>query len=190
MATLVKYADSDSTKDPESDDDKTGKGKKSGNTKGQHHNPAGHGNGGKRKVDHGLEFVANTNTRDKGQRHKGKPPQRGGKPSPNLDRLSYLLNQPCPKHGTKEEPSTHLWKDCYIMQEFKNSDSFRYDHGSGGSSGPGSHGPVMVEEIPVQASTVIRVDITIKVIRVIKVAIIIRAISSSSSRVTRATQSS
>ena len=34
MAALVKYADSDSTKDPESDDDKTGKGKKSGNARG------------------------------------------------------------------------------------------------------------------------------------------------------------
>ena len=52
---------------PESGDDKTGKGKKSGNAKGQHHNPAGHGNGGKRKADHGLDFVANTNTHDKGQ---------------------------------------------------------------------------------------------------------------------------
>ena len=35
MAALVKYADSDSTKDPESDDDKTGKGKKNSNSKGQ-----------------------------------------------------------------------------------------------------------------------------------------------------------
>ena len=34
MAALVKYADSDSTKDPESDDDKTGKGKKNSNSKG------------------------------------------------------------------------------------------------------------------------------------------------------------
>ena len=40
MANLVRYANSDSTKDPESDDDKTGKGKKSGNTKGQQHNPS------------------------------------------------------------------------------------------------------------------------------------------------------
>ena len=56
---------------------------------------------------------------------------------------------------------------------------------------PGLMGRVMVEEIPIQASTVIRVDITIKVIRVTKAAIIIRAInSSSSSRVTRATRSS
>ena len=34
MPALVKYADSDSTKDPEFDDEKPGKGKKSGNTKG------------------------------------------------------------------------------------------------------------------------------------------------------------
>ena len=34
MAALVKYADSDSTKDPESDNEKAGKGKKSSNSKG------------------------------------------------------------------------------------------------------------------------------------------------------------
>ena len=31
MAALVKYADSDSTKDPASDEEKTGKGKRNGN---------------------------------------------------------------------------------------------------------------------------------------------------------------
>ena len=51
---------------------------------------------------------------------------------------------------------------------------------------PGLMGRVMVEEIPVQASTVIRVDITIKVIRVTKVV----TTNSSSNRVIRATQSS
>ena len=40
MASLVKYADSDSTKDPESDEEKTRKGKKRGNAKG-YHNTAG-----------------------------------------------------------------------------------------------------------------------------------------------------
>ena len=34
MAALVKYADSDGTKDPESDNEKTGKGKKSSTTRG------------------------------------------------------------------------------------------------------------------------------------------------------------
>ena len=34
MGALVKYADSDSTKDPESDDDEAGKGKKNSNSKG------------------------------------------------------------------------------------------------------------------------------------------------------------
>lgn len=60
MAALVKYADSDSTKNPESNEEKPRKGKKSGNTKGQQHNPVGHGNNGKCKAD-SSDFVANTN---------------------------------------------------------------------------------------------------------------------------------
>ena len=55
---------------------------------------------------------------------------------------------------------------------------------------PDLMGRVMVEVIPVQASTVIRVDITIKVIRATKVVIINSEISSSSSRVIRAILSS
>ncbi len=61
MAALVKYADSDSTKDPETDDDEAGKGKKNSNSRGQQHNPANHGGNGKRKADNSLDFVANTN---------------------------------------------------------------------------------------------------------------------------------
>ena len=71
MAALVKYADSDSTKDPESDDEKTGKGKKGGNAKGQH-NTAGQGGNGKRKADDGLDFVAKTNMQSNNQHRKGK----------------------------------------------------------------------------------------------------------------------
>ena len=40
MATLVKYADSDGTKDPDSEDGRSGKGKKSSGMKGQQYNPA------------------------------------------------------------------------------------------------------------------------------------------------------
>ena len=43
MAALVKYADSDSNKDPESDDEKIGEGKKNGNAKGQQPNPENQG---------------------------------------------------------------------------------------------------------------------------------------------------
>ena len=141
MAALVKYADSDSTKDPEPDDDEAGKGKKNSNSKQQQYKPAGHGNGGKRKADGSMDFVANTNAQDRGQRRRGKAANRNGAPNPNASRLNYLLNQPCPKHGTKEAPANHLRKDCYIMQEFKNSNAFRYDRGSGGGSGSGFHGP-------------------------------------------------
>lgn len=141
MVALVKYVDSDSTKDPETDDDEAGKGKKNSNSKGHQYKPAGHGNGAKCKADGSMDFVVNTNAQDKGQRSRGKAANRNGAPNPNPDRLNYLLNQPCPKHGTKEAPANHLWKDCYIMQEFKNSNAFRYDRGSGGGSGSGFHGP-------------------------------------------------
>ena len=120
MAALVKYADSDSTKDPESDEEKAGKGKKSGNTKGQQHSTAGQGGNGDRKADGNLDFVANTNTQNNNQRRKGKPPRLGG-PKFNLE---AVMNQPCPKHGTHEKPATHLWKDCFIMREYRNSNFF------------------------------------------------------------------
>ena len=78
MAALIKYADSDSTKDPESDDEKTGKGKKNGNTKGQQHNPVNQGGNGKCKADGSLEFVANTSAQGNNQRRNGRPPPRAG----------------------------------------------------------------------------------------------------------------
>ena len=61
MAALVKYADSDSTKDPASDDENAGKGKRNGNGKGQQHNPVNQ-SGNKHKADGNPELVANTNT--------------------------------------------------------------------------------------------------------------------------------
>ena len=43
MAALVKYADSDNTKDPDSDEEKPEKGNKNGGAKGQQHNQAAMG---------------------------------------------------------------------------------------------------------------------------------------------------
>ena len=63
MAAFVKYSDSDRTKDPESDDEKPGKGRKNGNAKGQQYNQGGNG---KRKADNSFDFVANTNAQNNG----------------------------------------------------------------------------------------------------------------------------
>ena len=134
MAAPVKYADSDSTKDPESDDEKTGKGKKNGNGKGPQHNPANQG-GNKRKADGSLEFVANTNAQGNNQRRKGRPPSWSGGSGPTLEQL---LNELCPRHGTQQKSATHLWKDCMIMKAFKNSNMFDGNHGQGGGSGGNS----------------------------------------------------
>ena len=112
-----------------------GKGKKSGNTRNQHHNPANQGSNGKRKAANNPDFVVNTNTQNNGQRRKGKPPPRMGGLCINLEQM---LNRPCPKHGTRERPSNHLWKDCQIMKEFNFFDLFQNNHGL--DSGPGSGG--------------------------------------------------
>ena len=138
MAALIKYTNSDNTKDPESDEEKTDKGKKSGNAKGKH-NKASQGGNSKCKADNSLDFVANTNMQNNNQRRKGKAsaPRFGG-PKFNLE---AMMNQPFLKHGTQEKPASHLWKDCFIMKEYKNSNLFQDNHGPGGGSGSGSHGP-------------------------------------------------
>ena len=63
MAAMVKYVDSDSTKDPLSDEEKTGKGKKNGNGKGYQHNPTNQG-GNKRKDDEWLTPMHRATTND------------------------------------------------------------------------------------------------------------------------------
>ena len=103
MADLVKYADSHSTKDPESDEDKIGKGKKNG--KGHQHNSTNQGGNNKRKADSSLEFVATTHAQGNNQRRKGRPPPRSDGSGSTLEQL---LNEPCPRHDTQQKPATHL----------------------------------------------------------------------------------
>ena len=100
MAALVKYADSDTTKDPASDEEKATKGKKNNNGKDHQHNPENQG-GNKRKAN---EFVANTNAQCGNQQRKGRQPPRSGGSGPTLEQL---LNEPCPRHGTREKPASH-----------------------------------------------------------------------------------
>mgnify|MGYP005838728619 CR=1 FL=1 len=83
---------------------------------------------GERKYsDGGSDFVANTNVGFKNQHcdGNGKPPFSGGKPF----NLEAMLNDPCPKHTYPNKPSTHGWKDFYIMREFRNQ-SLQQHHGN------------------------------------------------------------
>ena len=95
------------------------------------------GGNGKRRVEGSLDFMANTGAQNYNQRHKGGPAQAEGS---NIN-LEVLMNQPCPKHGSREKPSKHLWKDCSIMKDFKRSHLFQNNNGLNGSSGSSSHGP-------------------------------------------------
>ena len=116
MAALTKYADSDNTKDPGSDDEKSAQGKKNNNGKGQQQNTAGSSNLGKRKNPNGgSELVANTsagNNRAKGNGNF-RPPFNKGKTPFNLEEI---LNKPCPEHSRPDKPACHTWRDCSIMR--------------------------------------------------------------------------
>ena len=93
------------------------------------HNGHNQGNGGKHKqTGGGSDFVANTNAQHKNQRREGKP-QFGG-PKFNLE---AMLNDPFQKHSLPSQPSTHAWKDCFIMKEYKNSN---FNHNHGNNNGP------------------------------------------------------
>ena len=76
------------------------------------------------------------------------------------------------------------------MREFKNLDLFQYDHGPYGVQEAVLMGRVMVEAVLAQDFKVIKADMAIKADKATRVVIIIRGVSSSSSRVTRATRSS
>ena len=137
-----------------------------------------------------MDFVANTNAQDRGQRRRGKAANHNGAPNPNASRLNYLLNQPCPKHGTKEALASHLWKDCYIMQEFKNSNMFQYDNGPPSGSGSGFHGPGYGGGSSGSGFQGNQTGHSNQGNQATREVITIRGISSSNSRVIRATQSS
>ena len=76
------------------------------------------------------------------------------------------------------------------MREFKTRISFGMIMDRPAVQDPGLVGRVMVEAISVQVFKVIKVDMAIKAIRATRVVIINRGVSSSNSRVTRATRSS
>src|SRR3989337_748177 len=119
MNALTKYAESDSTKDPGTDEAPNGKGKKGNGGKGHQQN-----NGGKHKnPEGGLDLVTNSNAGFKYQKGNG-----GGmnfKPK----NFEEALKGPCPKHSLPNKPANHSWEDCHIMRAF--GQHFQNHPGSG-----------------------------------------------------------
>ena len=102
------------------------------------HNGNNQGNGGKhRHPNGGSDLVANTNTGYKNEHRNGNGKLPFGGPKPF--NLEAMLNDPCPKHSLPNRLSTHTWKDCFIMREFRNhSLNQHHDNGNGPPGGLGS----------------------------------------------------
>lgn len=131
MDVLTRYAESDGTKDPDSDEDKVGKNQKGEGGKGnQQSGNEGNQNNKRKQPEGGSEFVANTNTGFRHQRRSGGP-YNGNKPRNYVE----ALKAPCPKHSTHNKPSNHSWENCNIMQEFRNQAFQGHQGANGGHSG-------------------------------------------------------
>ena len=117
MTALTKYADSDNTKDPGSDEEKSNQGKKNnqGKSFGNNGNQSRQKNAGGRS-----ELVATANTGPNVPKGNGryKPYLRGNRPPLNLE---ATRRKPCPEHSTPDKPSMHAWGDCFIIQSFSDS---------------------------------------------------------------------
>ena len=138
MDAMTKYAESDKTKDVESDDEKSGKGKKNaakavqnpsqtnGNQQSQNNNKRKNGEGN-------SDFVANTNTGYKNQRpnsgYRGN--NRNFRPN-SFAQAQQALKGPCPQHSKNGRIANHSWENCFIMDEIKNN--------RGNGQGPGNNG--------------------------------------------------
>ena len=98
--------------------------------------------------------------------------------------LKLFVESDLSKTRDEEAPANYLWKDCYIMQEFKTLMPSDITMGQVVAQDPVSMGRATME-LPVQVS--IREVITTRIIRAVKE---VTTSSSSSSRVIRAIQNS
>ena len=103
----------------------------------------------KRKpVNGGLESMKDNNKRTKNQPQEKHPKEAHGRSCRQssckhkaLFSLEEMLSKPCPEHSRPEKPANHLWKNCYIMREFrKYSVQQHCDNGDGRSGGSGMGG--------------------------------------------------
>src|SRR6187401_1201620 len=136
MSALVKYGDSDNTKYPKSEGDKTGKASKSG--KPVPVNPVTSSFLGKRKAENSSDFVANTQAQGGLQVNpQGSTLQTGGgNPGWEQD-----LDQPCLKHSGRGRIARHTIRECIPFMKAGNGRFNPPSRPPNGGSGPGFYGP-------------------------------------------------
>src|SRR4051812_9475629 len=112
MNAVIKYAESDKTKDANSEEDKADQNKKNGG-KGSQSQP------NKRRHDQNTsDLVANTNTGYQQQKQGGSNYSKteGGGFRPN--NFEAAMQAPFPTHSKPGHLANHTWEQCNFMKEF------------------------------------------------------------------------
>src|SRR3954471_5125542 len=114
MNTVIRYAESDKTKDADPEEDKITQNKKN-NGKGSQ----SQGQQTKRRLDQNTsDLVANTNVSSQRQKQGGNnysKPERTFQP---LVTFEEAVKRPCPMNSNPVRPASHTWEECNFMKEF------------------------------------------------------------------------
>ena len=132
MNAVIKYVESDKTKDANSEEHKAGQNKNNGG-KGPQSQPNKHRN------DHNAsDLVANTNTGYQRQKQGGSSYRKteGGGFRPN--NFEAAMQAPCPTQSKPGRPGNHTWEQCNFMKEFARREN-QGPPGSAGGAGQGNH---------------------------------------------------
>src|SRR4051812_29013584 len=113
MNVVIKYAESDKTKDADFEEDKARQNKKNGGKGSQSQNQQT-----KRQIDQtASDLVANTNAGYQRQKQGGNNYRKsGGSDHPNI--FEEAMKGPCPSHSKPGRLANHSWEDCNFMKEF------------------------------------------------------------------------
>src|SRR4051812_14659987 len=113
MDSVIKYAESDKTKDVDSEEDKAVQNKKNGGKGSESQNQQT-----KRRLDQtASDLVANMNVGYQRQKQGGnnyRKSERGYHPNS----FEAAMKGPCPSHSKPGRPANHSWEDCNFMKEF------------------------------------------------------------------------
>ena len=132
MNAVIKYAESDKTKNAEPQQDKAGQNKNGGKTSQNQNQQT------KRRLDQTTsDLVANTNVGSQRQKQGGNNYR---KPEGNFRPNNYeaAMKGPCPTHSKPGRPANHTWEDCFFMKEFARRGN-QGPPGSGGGAGQGGN---------------------------------------------------
>src|SRR4051812_3245379 len=127
MNAVIKYAESDKTKDADSEEDKADQNKKNGDKGSQSQlNKCRHD-------QNTSDLVANTNTGYQRQKQGGSNYRKTKGGSFRRNNFEAAMQAPCPTHSKPGRSANHTWEQCNFMKEFARRENQGPPESAGGA---------------------------------------------------------